>query len=173
MLSVKARLGLLLLAATFALAAHATPASADMEVCNRQDEHHINFALIWDEGSPIINETWHAKGWFAIPPKSCFTLTRGVHKSQVVILSIRTVWRGEGSPRIANYPMAKIVAPANFLRFPGWDVIERLYCVKRGDFHRTTKTLAEMATCPPGYYSQLFNISGLTFTYENNTLNLD
>lgn len=147
-------------------------ASAEVSVCNRNNRDHINFAAIWDEGSPFINETWHAQGWFTLQPNTCMTITSDRRKRFFVFLSLRKIYNGRGNPIIIHSPVEELNLSENAVP-KGWNKIEDFYCVKGENFRRTEGTFEAHATCPPDYYSQMFNVAGYTTSYTDLTLNVN
>lgn len=140
-----------------------------MVLCNEKDEA-AHFAMVWNEGDPILFPRWIGSGWVQIRPKQCIEiLTSRLRQYVYVSLSVKNP--STGKSRLSLYPLKD---PGQ-LQFAdtGLYGVEVFFCVKDEPFKRTTVQLAEQQQCPTGYYEQLFTVLGVSRSDRSLTMNLN
>jgi uncharacterized membrane protein len=103
------RLGLAGLITAIALLASASPASADLKICNRMS-YVIEAAIGIDDKSATAT-----RGWFRIDPASCRVVVQGTLNSERILLNARALPVYGSSPIPQNGSDSLCVAAENFI----------------------------------------------------------
>jgi hypothetical protein len=128
---------------------------AEIIPCNEKKET-IEYAIVWDDDTPIIAQVWKTAGWYRLKPGTCMTILQNSGR-QELYLSVRQVT--PKGPILSVYPLTERQSYTK-----GMYGIEDIFCVKRDSqvFQRTAKRLEELRQCPDGWLGQTYNILGFT-----------
>jgi hypothetical protein len=123
--------------------------NAAIELCNR-GEHPLRFAIVGQAGLMGLSDKWEAAGWYVLE-KGCMNVVPATQVLTHAFLSIQTMYEHIGY-KINHYELVEVDSDG------GSGGTERFFCVRSDDFSRTTRGIDAQATCPDGYYLQLFNL---------------
>lgn len=159
---------LVLVAFGAAFSAPERASAGSMTLCN-EGNWPGRFAMVWNEGDPLLFPRWIAAGWYHIEPGECQQILT-TRLRQYVYLSFRRIAPGTGTRFLARYEL-RDPGPLQ-LASSGTYGVEIFFCVLGDAFHRQTVTLQEQQDCPDQYYGQLFTMLGISRTNTNLTMRL-
>jgi Protein of unknown function (DUF1036) len=151
--------------ALMALAAIPSKASAEIILCN-ETAATIEYAMVWDEGIPVIAPIWKTAGWYRLAAGACITRLKGSVRQELYLSIRRLTPQG---PVLALYRLDE----RNYYT-KGMYGIEDVFCVKRGGqaFERTVQRLEQLRDCPDGWVGQTYNMLGFTTAGISFTMHL-